>query len=231
MLDRSLVSAAPPLHRRRRPRRSPVWHIVNINEPGARMEKEELPAASTRTRRQTLKMIVGSAASAVSLPILIDAAPQAVSHAAHMQARETPAAPYVLKYFSKEQARTLDALCEVIIPADDHSPGAKAAKVSEYIDVIVSSAADTRKLWADGLAAMDRMAREQYKNEYAQCTADQQTALMEQISRNEEQPVTLEEKFFVALKATTIDGYYTSKIGIHQDLQYAGNTVVVDFQG
>jgi hypothetical protein len=196
------------------------------------MEKEESPAiVSTKTRRQTLKIIVGSAASTVSLPILIDAAPQAASHAAHMQARETPGVPYVLKYFSKQQARTLDALCEDIIPADDHSPGAKAAHVSEFIDEIVSSAADTRKHWADGLAAVDRMARDQYTHEYAQCTADQQAALMGQISRNEEQPATLEEKFFVTLKAATIDGYYTSKIGIHQDLAYQGNTVVVDFQG
>jgi hypothetical protein len=54
---------------------------------------------------------------------------------------------------------------------------------------------------------------------------------MEKISRNEDQPVTLEEKFFVALKAATIDGYYTSKIGIHQDLGYQGNTVVIDFPG
>jgi hypothetical protein len=196
------------------------------------MENEESPPIDARkTRRQTLKIIAGSAASTVSFPILT-AAPQAVSHAAHMQAREAPLAPYVLKYFSKQQAGTLDALCEVIIPADDHSPGAKAAKVSEYIDVIVSSAAEpVKKLWADGLALMNHMARDQYMHEYAQCTADQQATLMEQISRNEEQPAKLEEKFFVALKAAAIDGYYTSKIGIHQDLGYQGNTVVVDFQG
>ena len=104
--------------------------------------------------------------------------------------------------------------------------------MNEYIDVIVSSATDTvKKLWVDGLAVMDRMARDQYRHEYAQCTADQQAALMEQISRNEEKPVALEERFFAALKAATIDGYYTSKIGIHQDLAYQGNTVVVDFQG
>ncbi len=209
-----------------------VWHIVNIYKLGADMEKKEPPAnASAETRRQVLKIVVGSAATTVGFPILIDAASQVVSHAAHMQARETPGVPYVLKYFSKQQARTLDALCEIIIPADDHSPGAKAAKVSEYIDEIVSSAADTRKVWADGLSAMDRMAREQYTHEYAQCTTDQQVALMEKISRSEAQPATLEEKFFVALKAATIDGYYTSKIGIHQDLTYQGNTMVVDFQG
>ena len=33
-----------------------------------------------------------------------------------------PRRPYVLKYFDSQQARTVEALSEVIIPADDHSP-------------------------------------------------------------------------------------------------------------
>src|SRR5258708_7471524 len=209
-----------------------VCHNSGHLQSRAGMEKKESPViAFAETRRQLLKIVVGSAATTLSLPILIDAASQATSHAAHMQARETPSVPYVLKYFSKQQAQTLDALCEVMIPADDHSPGAKAAKVSQYIDEIVSSAADTRKLWVAGLAAIDRMARDQYAHAYAQCTADQQEALMEKISRSEDQPAALEEKFFVALKAATIDGYYTSKISIHPDLSYQPNTLVLDFQG
>jgi hypothetical protein len=39
------------------------------------------------------------------------------------------------------------------------------------------------------------------------------------------------ERFFVTLKRMTINGYYTSKIGIHQDLQYIGNEYLSDFQG
>jgi hypothetical protein len=63
------------------------------------MEMKESPAnASAETRRQVLKMVEGSAATTLSLPIRIDAASQAVSHAAHIQARETPGVPYVLKY-------------------------------------------------------------------------------------------------------------------------------------
>jgi hypothetical protein len=93
-------------------------------------------ASLATTRRQTLKMIAGSTASAVGFPILIDAAPQAVPHAAHMQAQEATVVPYVLKYFSPQQAQTIEALSEVILPTDDHSPGAKAAKVYEYIDEI-----------------------------------------------------------------------------------------------
>jgi hypothetical protein len=188
--------------------------------------------SSETTRRRTLKIMAGSAAVTLGFPIMIDAAPQTVSHAAHAPAQEAPAGPYVLKHFSAQQAQTIDALAEVIIPADKHSPGAKAAKVHEYIDEIVATSTDVvKKLWSDGLAAMDRMAAGEYGREYAKCAAPQQTALMEKISRNEEHPVTLEEKFFDVLKAGTIDAYYTSRIGIHEDIEYQGNTVVVDFPG
>jgi len=198
------------------------------------MERKHSPSilSSETTRRRTLKIMAGSAAATLGLPIVIDAAPQTVSHAAHAQTQGAPTGPYVLKHFTAKQAETIDALAEVIIPADDHSPGAKAAKVHEYIDEVVSSSPDTvKKLWADGLAAMDRMARDAYGQDYARCTGPQQSALMEKISRNEEHPSTLEEKFFGVLKAAAIDGYYTSTIGIHDDLEYQGNTVVVEFPG
>jgi gluconate 2-dehydrogenase gamma chain len=129
------------------------------------MESKYSPGilASETTRRRTLKIMAGSAAATIGLPIVIDAAPQTVSHAAHTRAHDAPTGPYVLKYFSAEQAQSIDALAEVIIPADDHSPGAKAARVHEYIDEVVSSSPDAvKKLWADGLAAMDRMARDAY---------------------------------------------------------------------
>jgi hypothetical protein len=188
--------------------------------------------SSPTTRRRTLKVMVGSAAATLGFPIVIQAAAQATSHAAHALALQKPAASYVLKYFNALQARTVEALSEVIIPADDHSPGAAAAKVYEYIDEIVSSSPDdAKKLWTEGLAGMDRLAMGQYGQEYAKCSESQQAALMVSISRNEDQPGTPEEKFFVVLKNATIDGYYTSSIGIHRDLEYQGNTMLLEFPG
>lgn len=176
------------------------------------------------TRRQTLKVIAGSAAATLGLPILSGAAPA--------QVRQNPAAPYVLKFFDAQQARIIDALSEVIIPSDDHSAGAAAAKVYEFIDEIVSSSPDdVKKLWTDGLAGVDRLAMGQFGQGFSKCSKLQQAALMESVSRNEDQPATPEEKFFVLLKAATVDGYYTSTIGIHQDLEYQGNTMVLKFPG
>ena len=63
------------------------------------------------------------------------------------------------------------------------------------------------------------------------CAPDEQVALVEKIAQNEEHPSTPEERFFVAAKRATVDGYYTSAIGIHQDLEYQGNTAVAEFPG
>jgi gluconate 2-dehydrogenase subunit 3-like protein len=139
---------------------------------------------------------------------------------------------YQARFFSAVEMQTLDALTETIIPVDSHSPGARSARVSEYIDVILSEAKpDVKMLWSEGLASMDRLASNAYGERYAQCSGEQQHKLMAGIAANEERPATPEERFFVALKAATIDGYYTSAIDIHQDLEYQGNTAVLEFPG
>ena len=39
------------------------------------------------------------------------------------------------------------------------------------------------------------------------------------------------ELFFVTAKQATVHGYYTSEIGIHQELRYKGNKVLLEFVG
>src|ERR1044071_7314886 len=41
--------------------------------------------------------------------------------------------------FSPEQHRTVSALCEVILPADEKSPGASELKVPDFIDEWISA--------------------------------------------------------------------------------------------
>ena len=45
---------------------------------------------------------------------------------------------YKPQFFSPEQIEMLGQLTEMIIPADDHSPGAGEAKVNLFIDLIVA---------------------------------------------------------------------------------------------
>src|SRR5688500_223402 len=101
------------------------------------------------TRRDAIKSIGVIA----SLPVLGSAAasdPDAhagMQHGAH-KAAPKPAAkakPVSLRFFTAEENRTVIEMAERIIPADASSPGAKAAKVNEYIDLVISESPDEVK--------------------------------------------------------------------------------------
>ena len=70
-----------------------------------------------------------------------------------------PPNPYQLRVFSPDENELLDALMEMIIPADAHSPGAHAAKVSLFADWMVShDPAATQQEWRAGLQRMNEEA-------------------------------------------------------------------------
>jgi hypothetical protein len=137
-----------------------------------------------------------------------------------------------LRYFTTAQNELLDRLTELIIPADDHSPGAHEARVSLFIDRMVSQSEKTvQHAWTDDLAALEREAAAGFGKGFLACTAAEQDQMLASLAINEHQPKTRRERFFVRLKQITIDGYYTSPIGIHKDLHYQGNRVMASFQG
>jgi len=180
------------------------------------------------TRRDAIKGI----AVGLSLPVLNSTA-NAQQHQGHGQAKTAEkTAPYKAKFFKADQMALIATISELIIPTDDHSPGAIAAEVPEFIDLMISeSPAETKKLWTDGLASMDALAQTRFQKAFNTASKDQQTALLTEVSRNEMSPKSLDDRFFRAIKGMTIDGYYTSKIGIHQELQYKGNTYLKEFKG
>lgn len=178
------------------------------------------------SRRAILKTIAGSAAA---FPILGQNPPPDGQTADATTQRE---AAYRFRHFEPAQLKILSALTETIIPTDEHSPGAKAAGVSEYIDAIVADGpASLKEFWDDGLAMANRMAYDSYGRSYGECEPEEQVAIMSVLAGNEREPSSPEERFFMALKRATIDGYYTSKIGIHQELEYQGNQALRAFPG
>lgn len=101
-------------------------------------------------------------------------------------------------FFTPEELALLEGLMELIIPADDHSPGAKAARVPAFADLMISTSSDaTKAFWRNGLAAFRGQPLESMLVEGS--------------------------PFFIELKRMTVDGYYTSEIGIHQEMGYIGN--------
>lgn len=145
--------------------------------------------------------------------------------------QETNAPPNP-KALSGSQFHTLESFAEMIIPADDRSPGAKAARVADYIDLALSESEPDHVLqWIGGLAALDAEAVARFKAPFVTLTAAQADAILHDISRSERDPRTPLEQFFVACKDATIRGYYTSEIGIQQELRYKGNKFLRDFVG
>lgn len=179
----------------------------------------------TVTRRDALKALAAGVGAVATAPILSEAA-WAQARAVREQA--ALATTTGLKFFTPAQHRTVDVLSELIIPADDRSPGASAAKVADFIDLLVSGASEEEQTaWRDGLAALDAAAAQPF----VASTPEQQTALLTEISRNEAAPKTPAERLFALAKERTIQGYYTSEIGIHKELGYRGQQFLNEFVG
>lgn len=181
------------------------------------------------SRREALKgLAIGASLPILGQRVLADEQDHS-KHGAPGTQTKAAAAP---KFFNAQQMALIATISEHIIPTDDHSPGALAAEVPQFIDLMISeSPADTKKLWTDGLAAVEKLSGTKFDKPYNQASKEQQIAILTEISKNETRPTTLEERFFRAIKGMTIDGYYTSKIGIHDELKYKGNTYLKEFKG
>ena len=166
-------------------------------------------------RREMLKLAAGA--------MMVPALPQAKPRTAAKRPR----------FFSAEELKMVDELGELIIPADDHSPGARAAKCAEYIDARLAEAPElaTKQQWRDGLKLVNQLSVELHKASFLKSSPEQRLAVLTRIAENEANPQKPEEKFFVELKARVAHAYYTSKIGIHQELEYKGNTYLREFAG
>jgi hypothetical protein len=129
------------------------------------------------------------------------------------------------KFFTDAEFPLVDELTEIVIPGDEKSGGARAAKVADYLDFRLSEAFDPadRDKWREGLKRIEQVSSEMHGAAFLKTTPEQRVALMTRISANESDPQKPEELFFRMLKESTIRAYYTSKIGIHDDIGYVGN--------
>ena len=131
------------------------------------------------------------------------------------------------RFLSADEYALVDELVEQIIPADEHSGGARAARVAEFIDAVLAEAfqPSERDAWRNGLTGVNALSREMHGSDFLNCAAPDRIAVLTRMAKNESAPRTPEEVFFRELKALTVRGYYTSKVGIHDDMGYLGNTL------
>jgi hypothetical protein len=142
-------------------------------------------------------------------------------------------APATRTFFTPQELAMVDELSDMIIPTDDHSPGAKAAKVAAYIDSQLADAFEDkdRTTWREGLKLVDQLSRDTTGKTFMQASPDERVAVLTRMAQNETAPKEPQDVFFIELKARVVNAYYTTDIGIHQDIEYKGNTYLAEFVG
>lgn len=147
-----------------------------------------------------------------------------------------PAEPYVPQFFKPDEFETVEALTEMIIPTDD-GPGAKEAQVARYIDFVVFSAAEhqlwLQKDWTSGLALLDQASRGEYGHPFRQMSATDREQLLMEMSLPERDPKAKHPgfEFYRLVKDMTVEGFYTSRIGLIDVLEYQGLAFLAEFPG
>jgi glucoside 3-dehydrogenase (cytochrome c) hitch-hiker subunit len=136
-------------------------------------------------------------------------------------------------FFDARQRQLVDELTETIIPADNHSGGAKAAKVVDSIDRVLRESLDEdqKKTWREGLKLIEAMSERSCGKSFVEATPEQRIAVLQILSDNLAMAELPEVMFFKDLKRLTVNAYYTSKIGILDELGYKGNTMLDQFVG
>ena len=188
------------------------------------------------TRRDILKSLTMTAVTGSVLRII----PLQAAEYAHrmITAEKTTNKIYTPKFFSAHDYKTLQTLCQTIIPADEtegvKTGGAIEAGAPEFIDLITSENKDYQLALGGGLMWLDTTCTDRYGKLYLDCPAGQQKEILDQIAfrKNAKQDPILGPgiEFFSLLRKFTADGFFTSEIGINY-LGYIGNKYLKDFPG
>ncbi len=186
------------------------------------MISNEHRVISRRSALRGLAAGTGAAATALWLDrlTLLAQDPAMHTHLAAAASAQVAAAPFVPKALSTAQLESVATLAELIIPTTD-TPGARAALVDRFVDnILANTRPDDKARFLTGLAWMDTRSTALYGKAFTAATPAQQTELLTKLAAPsghaaEDAPGV---PFFTAIKGLTISGYYSTRIGLEQEL-------------
>ena len=118
----------------------------------------------------------------------------------------------------------------MIIPTDEHSPGARAAKVAAYLDSRLPEW-EERDQWREGLKLVEQLSQQAHGKPFLQSAPDERTAGIDSDGAERRKTAKAGRVFFAELKAKVVHAYYTSEIGIKQEMEDKGNSYLAEFAG
>src|ERR1700692_519967 len=100
---------------------------------------------------------------------------------------------YAPKFFSPRDYKTLQTLCQTIIPSDADAKGAIEAGAPEFIDLITSENKDYQVALGGGVMGLTHAGLDRYDKPYLECAPAQQTEILDLIaySKNAEKDPSL----------------------------------------
>jgi hypothetical protein len=173
-------------------------------------------------RRELFKILAAGAA----------AARKAAGQHQHTSSSAPDIASYQPRFFSQIEYQMVGRLCDIVIPSDAQSPGAREAGVAFYIDTVLHYGdRASERPWRSGLTAVDREARAKFWKAFMECSRGEQEQIVALMARNELAPESELDRFFVTLKRAAVDAYVLSDVGMRQYLGYQGDAVLSEFPG
>ncbi len=165
-------------------------------------------------RRELLRLLGGVSLIASFTPDDL----LALGRSTHRRLASADALP---RFFDMHQLHTVAAAGDRIIPETD-SPGARAAECERFTERIVADHYDAprQRRFVQGLVDLDRRASRTNQRLFVACTPAEQDAVLAAV---EADAYAAREdggdSFWRDLKYLTIYGYYTSEIGIREELR------------
>jgi len=105
------------------------------------------------------------------------------------------------RFFTADEGRTVDAICECIIPADGDA-GARQAGVVNYVDIQLTRVfRKHQRTYRQGIATVDDTSRRRFGKSFVDLPAGQQAEVLRDVEKNA-------TAFFQLILAHTQQGFY-----------------------
>lgn len=211
------------------------------------MNLSETPRTPSRMdRRDAIKWMMAAASTALLDPQLFGASAAEVAKSGAKPGVGYGTDPDLLKgykpgdlwplTFNDEQRNMAATLCDVILPADEKGPGARAVNVHEFIDEWISAPypghAEDRATVVKGLSWLEAESKKRFNAPFAKLSAPQQAAICDDICHLPDAKPEFREaaQFFRKFRDLAAGGYYSTPEGM-KDIGYVGNVALEKFEG
>jgi Gluconate 2-dehydrogenase subunit 3 len=194
-------------HKNQIGRREALWRLVASGSAAA-----ALPAFSNGSQEKNSKQVVRDRPRSTALGSALPPDPALSSE------------NWEPVFFDSHQNQTVIVLSDLIIP-DTDTPGATTAHVNRFIDLLLASGpAKERENYIEALGWLDGYCLSRYSHPFIGLDHNEQCEVLTLLTHPSGIPkIGHGISFFSVLKSSIVQAYYTSEIGMLEELKYQTN--------